>query len=176
LLKLFFIFFRISALTLGGGYAMVPVMMKNLSASNLLTKEQFEKILVLAQSLPGPIAFNLAWLSGKQINGIKGAIISSLAVLTPPFFSIVLISSILKQYSENPYVSGFIKGAYASLIGMIAGLLIQIIKGIKFKIYNIIVIIFAIITITLFSDFTIIIFFLSVLFFYLTNKGFDKNV
>src|SRR6056297_2333277 len=153
---------------------MVPVMMKNLSASNLLTKEQFEKILVLAQSLPGPIAFNLAWLSGKQINGIKGSIISSLAVLTPPFFSIVLISSILKQYSENPYVSGFIKGAYASLIGMIAGLLIQIIKGIKFKIYNIIVIIFAIITITLFSDFTIIIFFLSVLFFYLTNKGFDK--
>ena len=176
MLKLFFIFFRISALTLGGGYAMVPVMMKNLSASNLLTKEQFEKILVLAQSLPGPIAFNLAWLSGKQINGIKGAIISSLAVLTPPFFSIVLISSILKQYSENPYVAGFIKGAYASLIGMIAGLLIQIIKGIKFKIYNIIVIIFAIITITLFSDFTIIIFFLSVLFFYLTNKGFDKNV
>ena len=176
MLKLFFIFFRISALTLGGGYAMVPVMMKNLSASNLLTKEQFEKILVLAQSLPGPIAFNLAWLSGKQINGIKGSIISSLAVLTPPFFSIVLISSILKQYSENPYVSGFIKGAYASLIGMIAGLLIQIIKGIKFKIYNIIVIIFAIITITLFSDFTIIIFFLSVLFFYLTNKGFDKNV
>ncbi|MGM0642008.1 MAG: chromate transporter [Thermotogota bacterium] len=174
--KLFFIFFRISALTLGGGYAMVPVMMKNLSASNLLTKEQFEKILVLAQSLPGPIAFNLAWLSGKQIYGLKGSIISSVAVLTPPFFSIVLISSILKQYSENPYVSGFIKGAYASLIGMIAGLLIQIIKGVKFRLYNFIVIIIAIVSITLFSDFTIIVFFLSVLFFYLTNKGFDKNV
>jgi len=175
LLKLFFIFFRISALTLGGGYAMVPVMMKNLSASNLLKKDEFEKILVLAQSLPGPIAFNLAWLSGKQIKGIKGAVISSIAVLTPPFFSIILISSILKTYSENPYVSGFIKGAYASLIGMIAGLLIQIIKGIKFKLYNIAVIIAAIITIIFYSDLTILIFFLSVLFFYLTNKGNDKN-
>lgn len=175
MLKLFFIFFRISALTLGGGYAMVPVMMKNLSASNQLKKDEFEKILVLAQSLPGPIAFNLAWLSGKQIKGIKGAVISSIAVLTPPFFSIILISSILKTYSENPYVSGFIKGAYASLIGMIAGLLIQIIKGTKFKLYNIAVIIAAIITIIFYSDLTILIFFLSVLFFYLTNKGNDKN-
>lgn len=175
MLKLFFIFFRISALTLGGGYAMVPVMMKSLSSSNLLEKDQFEKILVLAQSLPGPIAFNLAWLSGKQINGVKGAIVSSIAVLTPPFFSIVLISSILKSYSDNPYVSGFIKGAYASLIGMIAGLLIQIIKGTKFKFYNILVIVLAIIAIFFYSDFTILIFFLSILFFYLTNKGYDKN-
>lgn len=176
MIRLFFMFFKISALALGGGYAMVPVMLKNLTAANLLTEEEFKEILSIAQAMPGPIAFKMSWLIGKKINGTKGSITTSLGVLIPPFFSIVLVASILKKYSDNIYIFGFTKGAYASLIGMVAGILYDFIKTTKFHFYDIAVIGFSTTIMFFYPNYTVIIFFLSLILFYYLGKGYDKNV
>ncbi|KLO21475.1 chromate transporter [Marinitoga sp. 1197] len=175
MIKLFLMFFRISAFALGGGYAMIPVMSKNLTSKKLITEEEFREILSIVQAIPGPIAFKTSWLIGKKINGIKGAIISSLGILMPPFFSIILIASILKKYSDNIYVSGFTKGAYASLIGMVAGILYDFVKTTKFNKCDIIIIILSISIIFFYPSYTIVTFFSTIIVFYFLEKRNDKN-
>ncbi len=169
-------FFKISSLALGGGYAMIPVMLKNLTSANLLTEEEFKDILSIAQAMPGPIAFKTSWLIGKKIYGIKGAIVASLGILIPPFFSIVLVASILKKYSNNKFVSAFTKGAYASLIGMVAGILYDFVKTTKFNVYDIFIILLSVLMMFFYPNYTVIVFFSSVLLFYFLEKGYDKNV
>ncbi|KAF2956212.1 chromate transporter [Marinitoga sp. 38H-ov] len=176
MIRLFLMFFKISALALGGGYAMIPVMLKNLTSNNLITEEEFKEILSIAQAMPGPIAFKVSWLIGKKINGIYGALITSLGILIPPFFSIVLVASILKKYSNNNYVLAFTKGAYASLIGMVTGILVDFIKTTKKKIFDIIIIILSTIIMYFFPKYTVIIFFSSIILFYFLEKGYGKNV
>lgn len=175
MLKLFFMFFKISALALGGGYAMIPVMLKNLTSANLLTEEEFKNILSIAQAMPGPIAFKVSWLIGKKINGIKGSIITSLGILIPPFFSIVLVASILKKYANNNFVLAFTKGAYASLIGMVAGILYDFIKTTKTNIYDIFIIILSTLIMFIYPKYTVIVFFSSIILFYFLEKGYGKN-
>ncbi|SHE65093.1 chromate transporter [Marinitoga hydrogenitolerans DSM 16785] len=175
MLRLFWMFFKISAVALGGGYAMVPVMMKNLTNKGYLTNNEFKHILIVAQAMPGPIAFKISFLSGKKIAGIKGSIAATLGVLIPPFFSIILVASILKEYSDNIYVSGFINGAYASLIGMVGGILYDFIKSTKIRIYDILIIIFSVFIMFFYPRFTVIIFFASIILFYFLDKGFGKN-
>ncbi|GAB6188935.1 chromate transporter [Marinitoga arctica] len=176
MLNLFLIFFRISAVALGGGYAMIPVMMKNLTSKGYLSEDEFKHILIIAQAIPGPMAFKVSFLSGKKIQGIKGAIVSSLGVILPPFISIILVASILKEYSNNVYVSGFIKGAYASLIGMVAGILYDFIKTTKIKKYDLFIILFSVLIMFFFPRYTVLVFFSGVILFYFFDKGFDKNV
>ncbi|KLO24914.1 MULTISPECIES: chromate transporter [unclassified Marinitoga] len=176
MIRLFFIFFRISALALGGGYAMIPVMSKNLTSKKMITENEFMEILSIAQAMPGPIAFKTSWLIGKKIKGIIGAIIASLGVLIPPFFSIILVALILKRYSDNIYVSGFTKGAYASLIGMVAGILYDFVKTTKFNKYDIIIIILSISIIFFYPSYTIVTFFSTIIIFYFLEKRNDENV
>ncbi len=140
LLKVFLTFFKISALTLGGGYAMVPVIQKNLENKGWMTTEDFYNLLTLAQALPGPIAFNTSWMVGKRIAGMPGAVLAPVAVLLPPFFAIVAASSIIMSFGDNAYVQGFLKGAYGALIGMIAGLVFKLYKNQTWNIYRIVLI------------------------------------
>ncbi|MBM7559333.1 chromate transporter [Marinitoga litoralis] len=175
MIRLFFMFFKISALALGGGYAMIPVMLKNLTSYNILSEEEFKEILSIAQAMPGPIAFKVSWLIGKKINGIKGSLVTSLGVLIPPFFSIVLIATILKKYSNNNYVLAFTRGAYASLVGMVAGILYDFIKTTKTNIYDIFIIIFSTLIMFVYPKYTVIVFFSSIILFYFLEKGYGKN-
>nr|WP_233185609.1 chromate transporter [Thermotoga sp. SG1] len=135
-MRLFFLFLRISALTIGGGYAMIPVMKWELEKSGLLTEKEFFRIVSTAQVIPGPIAFNTAVLVGKRLSGLPGAIASGVAVFLPPFFAIVAVAEIIQSFSEVSYVQSFLRGAYVAIVGLVGSVLFRLVRNQRWNLYR----------------------------------------
>ncbi|MFN3284565.1 MAG: chromate transporter [Pseudothermotoga sp.] len=136
LFKVFFTFLKISTFTLGGGYAMIPVMQWEAKRLGWFSEDVFYKTLSLAQSIPGPIAFTTAVLVGKRVAGIFGAFLAGLAVVLPPFFAIVGVASLIKPFSNNIYMQGFLKGCYAAVIGLVFNVLYGLLKRQKWDLFR----------------------------------------
>ncbi|MBO8161533.1 MAG: chromate transporter [Thermosipho sp. (in: Bacteria)] len=156
LLKFFSIFFTTSLLTLGGGYAMVPIFQRRLS--KYINEEEFLTILSVAQSVPGPIAINIAIMLGEHIFGFIGAVFAVLGVIIPPIGAIVLFGSIVNKYSNNILIKSFFKGVYGAIVGLIFGVLYSLAKRQQWTISKLIIIISAIVISLFLKNFIIIIF------------------
>ncbi|MDK2786733.1 MAG: chromate transporter [Thermotoga sp.] len=135
--RLFFLFLRISTLTIGGGYAMIPVMKWELEKSGLLTEKEFFRIVSTAQVIPGPIAFNTAILVGRKLSGLPGAVASGVAVVLPPFFAIVAVAEIIRSFSGISYVRSFLRGAYVAIVGLVGSVLFRLVKNQRWDLYRI---------------------------------------
>ena len=117
--KLFFIFLRIGALTFGGGYAMIPIIEKELVYRyKLISPEDFYDALVVVQSLPGAIAINFAVFLGLRIKGKLGAMAGLLGVVIPSFVFILIISIFFFQFVDNEIVAAFFKGVRLSVVAL----------------------------------------------------------
>jgi len=154
--EIFYIFFTTSLFALGGGYAMVPVFQKRLS--KYIDEDEFLKILAVAQSIPGPIAINIAVLLGEAILGFWGAIIAVIGVIIPPVGAIVLFGSLVNAYSDNIYLKGFFKGVYGSIIGLILGVLYSLIKTQKWNFAKIFILVVSIFISIIFKNLVILFF------------------
>lgn len=140
LCKVFFTFLKISTFTLGGGYAMVPVMQWEAKKLGWVTEDEFYKDLSLAQSIPGPIAFNTAVMVGKRVAGVFGAFLAGLAIVLPPFFAIVAVASLIRPFANNIYVQGFLKGCYAAVVGLVFNVLYGLLKRQKWGVLRLIIV------------------------------------
>ena len=109
LLQLFFFFFRISAVTFGGGIAILGMVKLGLAERKDITELEFSDMLSLAASVPGPLAVSMAWLLGKHYRGIKGSIAAVAGAVIPPFLIVLFLSPIILRYSGTPQVQGFFK-------------------------------------------------------------------
>lgn len=136
LFKVFFTFLKISAFTVGGGYAMVPVMQWEANRLGWLSEDEFYKDLSLAQWIPGPIAFTTAVIVGKRVAGFWGALLAGLAVVIPPFFAIVTVANLIKLFADNIYVQGFLRGCYAAIIGLVFNVLYRLLKRQRWDIFR----------------------------------------
>lgn len=173
--ELFFSFFKISAMTLGGGYAMVPVMIKFLEKKGWMSEKEFMDILTIAQSLPGPIAFNTSRLVGEKLKGTKGAIVCSIAVIIPPFFAIILASYLFNKFSQNIYVKYYLKGIYAAALGLIFGIVVKIFKNQSWTFFKVILLIIGVLSILFNNNFVLPVFILIVSLNYIYENGRVKN-
>ena len=167
---IFLTFFRISLLTIGGGYAMVPVMAKEMEKKKWMSKNDFYTLLAQSQSIPGSVAFNLSILVGKKISGLKGSFAGATGVILPPFFTIILIGALLSKFSNSPIVIGFLKGAYGAVIGLIAGILYKMIALRKWNFLEVLVGIIGTFFLILKSDYVLVIFILIVLTVWIGDK------
>ncbi|GAB4310278.1 MAG: chromate transporter [Pseudothermotoga elfii] len=158
LLKVFLTFLKISSLTLGGGYAMIPVMQWEAKKMGWSNEDEFYEDLSIAQTIPGPIAFNTAIMVGKRVAGIPGALLAGIAVVLPPFFAIVAVASVIKPLSNNIYVRGFLKGCYAAVIGLVFNVFYGLIKKQKWTIFKVVIVAAGVILLILNSDFLIPVF------------------
>lgn len=134
--KLFFTFLKISALTLGGGYAMVPIIEREIIKKNIIDKEEFIILFSKAQSSPGPIAVNTAFMIGKKLGGFLLGLYYVLGVFIPPFFAILIVSSFFKRYSNLEFVQYFLQGIRIGISVILLNFLISLVK--KFKILELI--------------------------------------
>ena len=132
--KLFFTFLKISALTLGGGYAMVPIIEREIIKKNVIDKEDFIKLFSKAQSSPGPIAINTAFIIGMKLGGILLGLYYVLGVFIPPFFAILIVASLFKKYINLIYVQNFLEGIRVGISVILINFLYGIVKN--FKIYE----------------------------------------
>ena len=95
-------FFKIGAFTLGGGYAMIPVIEAEVVTKHgWLTREEFLDTVAIAQSCPGVFAINLSTFIGYKMNKTRGAIASAIGTALPSFLIILAIAIFFHQFEDN---------------------------------------------------------------------------
>ncbi|MDD2259934.1 MAG: chromate transporter [Acholeplasmataceae bacterium] len=116
LFEIFLSFFKIGALTFGGGYAMIGVMHKDIvDKKGWMTNEEMLDLLAISESTPGPFAINSATFIGYKRAGFWGSFFATLGVVLPSFITIVLISLFLQAFSENQILHNALKGISAGV-------------------------------------------------------------
>ncbi len=119
LIKLFATFFKIGLFTFGGGYAMLPLIQKEMLAQGWLTIEQFLDIVAVAQMTPGAIAINNATFVGYKIAGLWGILAATLGVISPSLIIIAIVATLMNKFSDHPYVEAAWKGIRPAVVGLI---------------------------------------------------------
>ena len=118
LFALFFVFGKVGLFTLGGGYAMIPLMEREL-CPKYLAKEDFLDTLAVAQTAPGIMAINMAILVGYKVSGVKGSVCATVGAALPSFIIILVLAIFFKTYQENPIVKRIFMGVRPAVISLI---------------------------------------------------------
>jgi Chromate transport protein ChrA len=118
--EIFWVFTKIGAFTIGGGYAMIPLIQNEMSRRGWLSEEELPDIIALAQSAPGILAVNVAIFAGYRIRGLKGSIVATVGTALPSFFIILFIAALFSGYQNNPDVIRIFKGIRPVVISLIA--------------------------------------------------------
>ncbi len=126
---LFVTFLKIGAFTFGGGYAMIPLIQKEVvEKRKWISDQDILDIVAIAESTPGPIAINSATFVGSKIAGFFGALFSTLGVVLPSFVIISLISFALRQFESIQIVRYAFIGIRAGVLALIIRALISMYK------------------------------------------------
>ena len=119
MLSIFGVFAKIGAFTIGGGYAMFPLIEAEMYRRKWIDEDEMPDIMVLAQSAPGILAVNLAIFSGYKLRGIKGAVAASLGAVLPSFIIILAIAAVFTNFKDNPTVVKIFRGIRPVAVGLI---------------------------------------------------------
>ncbi len=123
---LFAVFFKIGAFTFGGGYAMIPLIQKEVSEKRgWVSDEDVLEIIAIAESTPGPIAINAATFVGYRTCGFAGAFLATFGVVLPSFLIILAVSFVLRQFRELRAVQYAFRGIRAGVLALIARALLS---------------------------------------------------
>lgn len=119
--QLFRIFFKIGITTIGGGYAMTPMMEHEIvKRTGWLTQEEFLDILAVAQATPGIFAVDMAGHIGHKLGGLRGAIIASIANVLPSFVIILILATFFQQFKELTLVQNAFRAIRPVVVALIA--------------------------------------------------------
>lgn len=128
--ELFLTFVRVGSFTLGGGYAMIPLIQKEVvEKKKWMNETDFIDMLAMAQSAPGVIAINTSIFIGYKLKGLKGSIVASLGTILPSFTIILLIAMIFTNFRENTVVERIFKSIRPAVVALIAAPLYKMAKS-----------------------------------------------
>lgn len=120
-LQAFSVFFKIGAFTIGGGYAMVPLIEDEVvNQRKWIAKDDFIDLLAIAQSAPGILAVNISIFIGYRLRGIRGSIITTLGTILPSFLIILAIALFFHNFKDNALVEKIFKGIRPAVVALIA--------------------------------------------------------
>lgn len=123
---LFSVFFKISAVSVGGGLTMLPLMSKEFAEDrDWVTAEEMVDVVAIVQSVPGIIAVNMAILIGQRAAGFAGVLAASFGVVLPPVIVIIAIAALLVQLAGNAVMDHIFLGVRAAVSALI---LLSVIK------------------------------------------------
>lgn len=160
--NLFISFFRIGMLTIGGGYAMVPVIQKDMVENKKwINDKDFIDMLAISQTIPGALAINLSVSVGYRLKGTKGGIVAALGTILPSFLIILIVSTFFFKLREVESISKIFKGIRTAVVAMILFSFLKLLKTVGFKLYGILVMIGGIVAISIFKINPIIILMIS---------------
>ncbi|MBW8381523.1 MAG: chromate transporter [Youngiibacter sp.] len=132
LLEMFISFFKIGAFTIGGGYAMLPLIQKEVVENKKwIGEEEFLDMVAISQSAPGPIAVNLSVFVGNKIKGVKGLLATVLGATLPSFLIIILVASVFIGIEKHPIVARVFMGIRPAVVALIAAPVIRMAKTAK---------------------------------------------
>ena len=114
-------FFKIGLFTIGGGYAMIPLIEEEVvNKHKWITKEQLLDLIAIAQSCPGVFAINISIFIGYKLHKTSGAIISSLGTALPSFLIILAIAMFFRQFEDNKVIAAMFRGIRPAVVALIA--------------------------------------------------------
>lgn len=132
--ELFLSFLKVGLFTFGGGFAMIPIIEREVISKNKwVEKSDFADLLTLAQSAPGALALNSAVFVGYKVNGYKGAFISILGIVIPSFVIILAIALFFSSFRENHYVEACFKGIRPAVVALILAPVAGLSRGVSYK-------------------------------------------
>lgn len=139
--KIFWIFAKIGAFTIGGGIPMIVAIKKELVERKWLNDEDFVDIITLAQTAPGLFAVNIAILTGHRLRGTKGSVVATVASCLPPFLIILLVAMFFTSFKDNEYVIKAFKGIRPVVVALIGIPMIDMLKATKMRWWSWIIVI-----------------------------------
>ena len=117
--KIFCVFAKIGAFTIGGGYAMIPLIRDEMSRRGWIPEEDLPDIVALSQSAPGVMAVNISIFAGHRLRGLKGSIVATLGSVLPSFLAILAIAMFFTAFKDNPWVVKAFQGIRPAVIALI---------------------------------------------------------
>ena len=114
-------FFKIGAFTLGGGYAMIPIIQSEVvDKQKWIDEKEFLDLIAIAQSCPGVFAINISTFIGYKMRKEKGAICSALGTALPSFLIILLIAMCFHRFMDVPWIAAMFNGIRPAVVALIA--------------------------------------------------------
>ena len=139
--KIFTVFAKIGAFTIGGGIPMIAAIKSELVERKWLNDEDFIDIITLAQTAPGLFAVNISILTGHRLRGTKGSVVATIASCLPPFLIILMVAMFFTAFKDNEYVLKAFKGIRPVVVALIGMPMIDMIKATKMKWWSWIIVI-----------------------------------
>ena len=119
LATMFFTFFKIGAFSIGGGYAMIPLIQHETLAHGWLTAREVTDLVAISQITPGPFAVNAATFAGTKAVGVLGGIACTLGVIAPSILLTLLVSRFFFNFQKNKTVQAVLSGMCPAVVGLI---------------------------------------------------------
>lgn len=123
--KLFWIFLKIGAILYGSGYVLFAFLDTELVATGLLTRQQLMDAIAVGQFTPGPVFSSVTFI-GYQINGLSGAVISTIAIFLPSFILVALLNPLMKKMRQSKGLSIFLDAVNVASVAIIAAICLTI--------------------------------------------------
>ena len=149
--KIFSVFAKIGAFTIGGGIPMIAAIKSELVERKWLNDEDFIDIITLAQTAPGLFAVNISILTGHRLRGTKGSVVASIGSCLPPFLIILLVAMLFTSFKDNEYVIKAFKGIRPVVVALIGVPMIDMLKATKMNWWKWIVVILSMILVCFLS-------------------------
>ena len=119
--ELFTTFFKVGTFTIGGGYAMIPLIQREVvDRRQWLSETEMLDAIALSQTMPGILAANIASIVGQKLRGVKGALVAVAGNILMPIIFIILIAVFFRQFKDIPTVQHIFMGLRPAVVALIA--------------------------------------------------------
>jgi len=134
--EIFVVFFKIGLFTFGGGYAMLPIIQKEVvETKGWMSDEEFLDAISLTNSLPGPLAINAATFVGYRVNKLGGSFAAMLGAALPSIIVITLIATIFDDLTQFEVVQNIFMAVRPAVVALILYAVIKLARSAKIKEY-----------------------------------------
>ena len=137
-LILFLTFAKIGMFTIGGGYAMIPLIEREIVNKKWMTKNDFMEMFALTQSLPGVFAVNISIFVGYKLHKVKGSLVCALATILPSFVIMMLIAMFFARFQDNQTMIRIFNGIRPAVVALIVFPCISAVRALKLKYWQLV--------------------------------------
>lgn len=131
-LQLLLTFLKIGAFTFGGGYAMIPLIEREMvQEKKWITEDEMMDMIAISESTPGPLAINAATFVGYQTAGFQGAFCATFGVTLPSFLIMLLVSWLMRRYENLTVVNDAFIGIRAAVLVLILQAFLSMFRQMK---------------------------------------------
>lgn len=126
-LELFLVFFLVGLFTIGGGYAMIPMLQEQIVGRGWLEAEDLLNVFAISESTPGPFAVNTATFVADDLGGVLGSAVATIGVVLPSFIIILIIARFIYNFLEYKSIRTGFETVKVIVVGLIFAVVLELI-------------------------------------------------